>query len=115
MSFNSKYIITLRYFNGKESVFLIHFFSAGVLTVVYLYWRKTRWVRVGRVTELYLYPLKGGQALPTPELECGVRGPRREDILDRGFMIGTEDVSVSRMDHVNVSLSLFRERPWIIE
>ena len=57
-----------------------------------MYWRKNRWVAVGRVRELYLYPLKGGQALSVPELECGPRGPRRDNILDRGFMIGTDDV-----------------------
>ena len=67
-----------------------------MVAAVYLYWRKTRWVRVGQVTELYLFPLKGGQALSVQELECGVRGPRRGDILDRGFMIGTDDVSMSR-------------------
>ena len=53
-------------------------------------------MRVGEVTQLYLFPLKGGQALSVQELECGVRGPRRGDILDRGFMIGTDDVSMSR-------------------
>ena len=93
MAFISKYIFTLRYFNDKISSFLSHYSaSTGVLTVVFLYWRKTRWVQVGQVTELLLFPLKGGQALPVPELECGERGPRSEHILDRGFMIGTEDV-----------------------
>ena len=93
MSFSSKYIITLRYLNDKISSFLSHYSAgAGVLTVVILYWRKTRWVQVGQVTELLLFPLKGGRALPVPELECGERGPRSEHILDRGFMIGTEDV-----------------------
>ena len=52
-------------------------------------------MRVGQVTQLYLFPLKGGQALSVPELECGHRGPRRGDILDRGFMIGTDDVRMT--------------------
>ena len=94
MSFSSKWIITLRYFSLIISSFLLSNNSAGVLTVVLLYWRKTRWVRVGQVTELLLFPLKGGQALPVSELECGVRGPRRGHILDRGFMIGTEEVRI---------------------
>ena len=97
MSFSSKYIITLRYFSLIISSFLLSNNSAGVLTVVLLYWRKTRWVRVGQVTELLLFPLKGGQALPVSELECGVRGPRRGHILDRGFMIGTEEVRILRI------------------
>ena len=52
-----------------------------MVAAVYLYWRKTRWVRVGEVTQLYLFPLKGGQALSVQQLECGVRGLRRGDIL----------------------------------
>ena len=83
------------------------------MTAVYLYWRKTRWVRVGRVTQLYLFPLKGGQALSVPELECGDRGPRRGDILDRGFMIGTDDVSIT-LSCTSV-MGCFRERLLTIE
>ena len=91
-----KYIVPLRYFIIKVTHSSYWSFpSAGA--AVYLYWRKTRWVRVGEVTELYLFPLKGGQALSVQELECGVRGPRRGDILDRGFMIGTDDVRMSRL------------------
>ena len=72
--------------------------SVGVgLVTVFLYWRKSRWVKVGIVEELYLYPLKAGAALPVPDFDCFVLGPRHENILDRGFIVGTVEVNEKRM------------------
>ena len=70
--------------------------GAGVVTTVFLYWRRNRWVKVGTVEELYLYPLKAGAALPVPDFDCYVLGPRHGNILDRGFIVGTIEVHVKR-------------------
>ena len=66
--------------------------GAGVVSTVFFYWRRNRWVKVGTVEELYLYPLKAGAALPVPDFDCFVLGPRHENILDRGFIVGTIEV-----------------------
>ena len=66
-----------------------------------LYWRKSRWVKVGTVEELYLYPLKAGAALPVPDFDCFALGPRHENILDRGFIVGTIEVKEKNALHLN--------------
>ena len=64
---------------------------------VFLSWKKFRWVKVGKVEELYLYPLKAGAALTVPDFDCFVLGPRHENILDRGFIVGTVEVEERRI------------------
>ena len=69
------------------------FLRIGVgLMTAFLYWRKHRWVKIGKVEELYLYPLKAGAALSVEDFDCFVLGPRHENILDRGFIVGTIEV-----------------------
>ena len=60
--------------------------------MVGLWWRKNRWVKVGEVEELFIYPLKGGKIVSVDEMYCGYLGPQTDHILDRGFMIGKKDV-----------------------
>ena len=60
--------------------------------MICLWWRKNRWVKVGEVEELFIYPLKGGKIVALNEMYCGYLGPQTEHILDRGFMIGKKNV-----------------------
>ena len=60
-----------------------------MLAVYGVYCRSYRWVEVGEVTELYLYPLKSGKALSVTEVECGLLAPGLGDLQDRGFMLVT--------------------------
>ena len=62
------------------------------MVTLFLYWRKNRWIRVGNVDELFIYPLKGGRGESVNHLECSVLSPRNGPYLDRGFMIGTDEV-----------------------
>mgnify|MGYP003343567317 CR=1 FL=1 len=68
--------------------------SGGVGIIAYLWWRKNRWIKVGRVEDLFIYPLKGGKIVPLEEMYCGFMGPQTDHILDRGFMIGKKDVGL---------------------
>ena len=63
--------------------------SSGLMALYGVYCRSYRWVEVGEVTQLYLYPLKSGQALSVPEVECGLLAPGLGDLQDRGFMVVT--------------------------
>ena len=73
--------------------------------LIYLYWRKHRWIRVGEVDQLFLFPLKGGRLVSVSELECGVLGPRSDHLLDRGFMIGKKNVGFLKIfQHLNYYL-----------
>ena len=92
------------FFDNWSKIVLL---SVGVgLVTVFLYWRKYRWVKVGTVEELYLYPLKAGAALPVPDFDCFVLGPRHENILDRGFIVGTVEVEEKRMQQLFIELSI---------
>ena len=46
-------------------------------------------MKVGEVTQLFLYPLKSGKALSVDEVECGLLAPGLGQIQDRGFMLVT--------------------------
>ena len=72
---------------GRQRLLL----CAGVgLTTSLLVWsRRYRWVRVGEVSQLYLYPLKSGKALSVEEMECGLLAPSLGEVQDRGFMVVT--------------------------
>ena len=68
-------------------VMIIILYSSGLAAVYGVYCRSYRWVEVGRVSRLYLYPLKSGQALSVEEVECGLLAPGLGDLQDRGFMV----------------------------
>ena len=63
--------------------------ASSLLTCYGLYCKRYRWVKVGEVAELYLYPLKSGKALSVREMECGLLAPSLGEVQDRGFMVVT--------------------------
>ena len=107
---NPKYALTLRYFIELKYILfdpregscikmnicifwnIVHIFSAGLVTS-YLIWRKNRWIKVGQVDELIVYPLKGGQGVTVDELDCRDLCARAGDIIDRGFILSTPQVN----------------------
>ena len=63
--------------------------GVGLATSLLVWSRRYRWVRVGEVSQLYLYPLKSGKALSVEEMECGLLAPSLGEVQDRGFMVVT--------------------------
>ena len=62
------------------------------MVTLVLYWRKNRWIQVGHVDDLFIYPLKGGRGISVNNLDCQVLCARKGPYRDRGFMIGTGKV-----------------------
>ena len=60
---------------------------SGLMAVYGVYCKSYRWVEVGEVTQLYLFPLKSGKALSVEEVDCGLLAPSLGHLQDRGFMV----------------------------
>ena len=48
---------------------------------------KTKWVKVGMIDKLYVYPLKGGKAKEIYSADFGWLGLKAGYFLDRSFML----------------------------
>ena len=88
-------LITLEEYLPKsifDQIYLISGTATAVVIASFVYWRKNRWVKVGQVEQIFIHPLKGGRGLSVPDLECKILGPRRDCVLDRGFIVGSTQV-----------------------
>ncbi len=52
--------------------------------------KKSNWIKVGTVDQLFIYPLKCGKAKEVPVAEFGPIGMKAGPFLDRGFSLMNE-------------------------
>ena len=58
--------------------------GAGLVGVsVWWWWSRRRWVEVGWVEQIWIYPLKSGRGIQVQEAECGPRGLTVDGVGDR--------------------------------
>lgn len=57
----------------------------------YQKWKKnqppTTWEEVGKVTQLYIYPLKSGKRMPLEQVECTKYGPRQTSTSNHVYQL----------------------------
>ena len=82
----------------QTCVLLVVGLSAAAVSAWWWWWRRWRWVEVGRVSQIWLYPLKSGRGWEVGEAECGPRGLEVDGVGDRRFMV----VKVDKGDSVGL-------------
>merc|ERR1719186_2217142 len=61
--------------------------GAGLAVSLVIWAKRKRWVKVGHVEELYIFPLKSGAAVESDVLKFESMGPRLGEMIDRGFAV----------------------------
>eukprot|EP00091_Calanus_sinicus_P012022 TRINITY_DN27126_c0_g1_i1.p1 TRINITY_DN27126_c0_g1~~TRINITY_DN27126_c0_g1_i1.p1 ORF type:complete len:122 (-),score=20.48 TRINITY_DN27126_c0_g1_i1:95-460(-) len=61
--------------------------GAGLVVGVFIWAKRKRWVKVGQVESLYIFPLKSGAAIESDELKFQSMGPKTGEMIDRGFAV----------------------------
>merc|ERR1711892_264829 len=61
--------------------------GAGVAIGVVIWAKRKRWVKVGHVESLYVFPLKSGAPIESDSLKFESMGPKLDEMIDRGFAV----------------------------
>jgi len=64
--------------------------AVGLVTSGVLWARKKRWILVGHVQNLYIFPLKSGCVIESQHLQFKSMGPQLGSMIDRGFAVARE-------------------------
>merc|ERR1712241_1022480 len=78
------------FLNKNPRIILGGLITVGVITGLITWAKKRRWVLVGHVQNLYIFPLKSGAALETDRLEFESMGPKLDRMIDRGFAVALQ-------------------------
>ena len=70
---------------------------AGVGVLVWA--KRKRWVLVGHVEKLYIFPLKSGAVIESDILKFESMGPKLGDMIDRGFAVANSDTYTIKDTH----------------
>jgi len=73
--------------------------TAGIAVVVVVWAKRKRWVKVGYVDRLYIFPLKSGMAIESDVLDFESMGPRLNNMIDRGFAVANANTYTIRDTH----------------
>jgi len=100
--------------------------SLGVTLVVgaYYYHRaRNSWNQIGVLKSIYLHPLKSGQSLKLDSIDCSTRGPSKDGVFDRQFVLYRTtgvahpivyDVRIRNTKGILLSIQKLEERMWKI-
>jgi len=71
--------------------------AVGVGVVIWA--KRKRWVKVGHVEKLYIFPLKSGAVIESDILKFESMGPKLGDMIDRGFAVANSDTYTIKDTH----------------
>jgi len=72
-------------------------FAVGV--GVFIWGKQKRWVKVGKVENLFIFPLKSGAPIESDQLRFESMGPKLEGLIDRGFAVANVGTYTVRDTH----------------
>merc|ERR1712106_549785 len=61
--------------------------GAGLAVSLVIWAKRERWVKVGHVESLYVFPLKSGAPIESDSLKFESMGPKLDEMIDRGFAV----------------------------
>jgi len=61
--------------------------GAGLAVSLVIWAKRKRWVKVGHVESLYIFPLKSGAVIESEILKFESMGPKLGEMIDRGFAV----------------------------
>ena len=72
-------------------------FAIGV--GVFIWGKQKRWVKVGKVENLYIFPLKSGAPIESNKMKFASMGPKLNGLIDRGFAVANVGTYTVRDTH----------------